>query len=192
MPFEWGVEQDKARQYIIDCLTNEPVLGIYDPRLPTEVHTDASATGYGAVLIQIHEGGLRRAVAYFSKSTQGAKPKYHSYELETIAVVKALQNFRKYLLGVSFKIVTDCNTLKLTERKKDFLPRVVRWWLSMQDPNQRPKTQLILNSTKHSTTNMSPLQLLIGSDSSTPVIRALVLDVAIDIATPNREELMAL
>ncbi|CAK1585049.1 unnamed protein product [Parnassius mnemosyne] len=133
MPFEWGVEQDKARQYIIDRLTNEPILAIYDPQLPTEVHTDASAIGYGAVLIQIHEGELRRAVAYFSKSTQGAEPKYHSYELETLAVVKALQNFRKYLLGVPFKIVTDCNALKLTERKKDLLPRVARWWLSMQD-----------------------------------------------------------
>ncbi|CAK1595321.1 unnamed protein product [Parnassius mnemosyne] len=54
------------------------------------------------------------------------------------------------------------------------------------------KTQLILNSTKHSSTNMSPFQLLIGSDSSTPIIRALVRDVAIDIATPNREALMAL
>ncbi|CAK1581439.1 unnamed protein product [Parnassius mnemosyne] len=133
MPFEWGVEQDKARQYIIDRLTNKPVLAIYDPQLPTEVHTDTSAIGYGAVLIQIHEGGLRRAVAYLSKSTQGAEPKYHSYELETLAVVKALQNFRKYLLGVSFKIVTDCNALKLTERKKDLLPHVARWWLSMRD-----------------------------------------------------------
>ncbi|CAK1594264.1 unnamed protein product [Parnassius mnemosyne] len=119
MPFEWGVEQDKARQYIIDRLTYEPVLAIYDPQLPTEVHTDASAIGYGAVLIQIHEGGLRPAVVYFSKSTQGTEPKYHSYELETLAVVKALQNFRKYLLGVPSKIVTDCNALKLTERKKD-------------------------------------------------------------------------
>ncbi|CAK1582532.1 unnamed protein product [Parnassius mnemosyne] len=76
MPFEWGVEQDKARQYIIDRLTIEPVHGnIYNPQLPTEVHTNASAIGYGAVLIQIHEGGLRRAVAYLSKKTQGVEPK---------------------------------------------------------------------------------------------------------------------
>lgn len=54
------------------------------------------------------------------------------------------------------------------------------------------RTQLILNSTKHNTTNMSPLQLLIGSDSSTPIIRALVRDVAFDMATPNREATMVL
>ncbi|XP_026327446.1 uncharacterized protein LOC113235768 [Hyposmocoma kahamanoa] len=54
------------------------------------------------------------------------------------------------------------------------------------------KTQLILNSTRHSTTNLSPLQLLIGSESSTPIIRALVRDVALDIATSNREATMAL
>lgn len=62
-------------------------------------------------------------VAYNSKATQGAESKYHPYELETLAVVKALQNFRHYLVGLQFKVVTGCNALKATERKKDLLPR---------------------------------------------------------------------
>ncbi|CAH0713907.1 unnamed protein product, partial [Brenthis ino] len=53
-------------------------------------------------------------------------------------------------------------------------------------------TSLVKVSTKHSTINMSPLQLLVGSDISTPVIRALIRDVAIDMATSNREATMAL
>ncbi|CAF4783235.1 unnamed protein product [Pieris macdunnoughi] len=135
LPFLWGAEQDTARDYIIHCLTNEPVLAIFNPRLPTELHTDASAIGLGAILLQEHAGRRKRVVGYFSKSTQGAESRYHSYELETLAVVRALQHFRHYLIGIAFKIVTDCNSLKLTEHKKDLLPRVARWWVYLQDLN---------------------------------------------------------
>ncbi|CAH2094977.1 unnamed protein product [Euphydryas editha] len=131
--FNWGLEQQAARKYIVECLTSEPVLAIYDPSLPIEVHTDASSIGYGAVLLQVHEGNRKRVVSYFSRLTQGAEGKYHSYELETLAVVKALQYFRHYLVGLRFTVVTDCNALKLTQRKKDLLPRVARWWVYLQD-----------------------------------------------------------
>lgn len=133
VPFIWGSEQEAARQEIIAHLTSEPVLAIYDPRLPIEVHTDASSVGYGAVLLQTHESGHKRVVGYFSKLTQGAESKYHSYELETLAVVKALQHFRHYLVGSRFTVVTDCNALKLTQKKKDLMPRVARWWMYLQD-----------------------------------------------------------
>ncbi|KAL4709763.1 hypothetical protein ACJJTC_004599 [Scirpophaga incertulas] len=133
--FDWGKEQRAAREYIIQALTTEPVLAVYDPSLPIEVHTDASAIGYGAVLMQVHEGGYKRVVAYFSRLTQGAESKYHSYELETLAVVKALQHFRPYLVGAPFTVVTDCNALKFTQKKKDLLPRVARWWVYLQDFN---------------------------------------------------------
>lgn len=130
--FHWSSEQESVRQEIITLLTTEPILTIFDPNLPTEVHTDASSIGYGAVLLQIHDNN-KRVVAYFSKVTQGAESRYHSYELETLAVVKALQHFRHYLIGIKFKIATDCNALKATQRKKDLLPRVARWWVYLQD-----------------------------------------------------------
>lgn len=131
--FEWGSEHEMARQTIISHLTSEPILAIFNPGLPTEVHTDASSCGYGAVLLQTHDDDKKRVVAYFSRLTQGAESRYHSYELETLAVVKALQTFRHYLVGIQFKVVTDCNALKSTERKKDLLPRVARWWMYLQD-----------------------------------------------------------
>lgn len=132
-PFVWGTEQDNARDYIIKRLTDEPVLAIFDPKLPTELHTDASAVGFGAILLQEHPQKNKRVVGYFSRATQGAESRYHSYELETLAIVRALQHFRHYLIGIDFKIVTDCNSLKLTERKKDLIPRVARWWVYLQD-----------------------------------------------------------
>lgn len=131
--FCWGPEQEQARQKIILRLTSEPALSIFDPSLPTELHTDASSKGYGAVLMQTSTDGQKRAIAYYSKTTQGAESRYHSYELETLAVVRALQHYRHYLIGLNFKIITDCNALKSTEKKKDLLPRVARWWIYLQD-----------------------------------------------------------
>lgn len=104
---------------------------IYDPDLEIELHTDASAIGYGAVLIQRKNGKLR-VVAYFSKRTTIAESKYHSYELETLAVVNAIKHFRHYLHGRKFLVVTDCSSLRATRRKIDLTPQVHRWWAFLQ------------------------------------------------------------
>ncbi|CAF4883162.1 unnamed protein product [Pieris macdunnoughi] len=69
--FKWGEEQKQARADIIKCLTSEPVLAIFNPTLLTEVHTDASSQGYGAVLLQIHRDGSKSLIAYYSQVTTG-------------------------------------------------------------------------------------------------------------------------
>lgn len=83
--------------------------------------------------MQTKPDGGRHVVAYFSKVTQIAETKYHSYELETLAVVRAFEHFRYYLVGIKFKIITDCNAFKSTQSKKDLLPRMARWWIYLQD-----------------------------------------------------------
>ncbi|XP_048477696.1 uncharacterized protein LOC125488645 [Plutella xylostella] len=54
------------------------------------------------------------------------------------------------------------------------------------------RLQLVINITKHKTTQRSPLNLLIGTDATTPVIRALIRDVAVEGSQPNRESLREL
>ena len=43
-----------------------------------------------------------------SKKTKKEERNYMSYELEALAIVEALRKFRVYLLGIQFKIITDC------------------------------------------------------------------------------------
>lgn len=50
-----------------------------------------------------------------------------------MAVVLALRHFRVYLLGLQFKVVTDCNAIRSTLAKRDLLPRIGRWWLEVQE-----------------------------------------------------------
>lgn len=94
------------------------------------MHTDASKFGLGGILLQKKEDRLH-PVAYYSRQTRGAESNYHSYELETLAVVETLKKFRVYLLGMNFTVVTDCNSLKQSANKKDLIPRIARWWLQL-------------------------------------------------------------
>lgn len=130
--WQWGPEQDAAREYVIKHLVSKPLLNIFNPELKTELHTDASSIGYGAILLQ-KEDNQCRVIAYFSKRTSPAESKYPSYELETLAIFNALKQFRVYLLGLKFTIITDCNSIKSTMNKRDISPRVARWWTYMQD-----------------------------------------------------------
>lgn len=132
--WNWGPEQQKAFDEIKKVLSTRPVLAVYDPELNTELHTDASALGFGAILFQMHQG-VPRVVAYYSKQTTSDQRQYHSYELETAAVVLALRHFRVYLIGIKFTVVTDCSALRTAFSKKDLIPRVARWWLEVQDFN---------------------------------------------------------
>lgn len=127
----WTSEHEKIRQDIISVLTSTPVLRLFDPELPIELHTDASSDGYGAILFQ-KVGTKLHPVEYYSKRTTPAESRYHSYELETLAVVNSVKHFRHYLYGRSFRVVTDCNSLKTSRTKIDLTPRVHRWWAFLQ------------------------------------------------------------
>ena len=116
-------------------LTSFPVLRIYNPTAETELLTDASNQGYGAILLQKQKTGDMAPVAYFSKATSEPEKKYHSFELETLAIVKALERFHVYLQGITFRIVTDCNALALAVRKININPRIARWTLTFQNYN---------------------------------------------------------
>lgn len=130
--WQWTTEHETIRQEIISYLTSEPILSIFHNDLPIEVHTDASSLGYGAMLIQI-ENSRRKVICYFSLRTTEPESKYHSYELETLAVVKALKHFRHFLFGRQFTVVTDCKAFKASRTKKELTPRVHRWWSFFQN-----------------------------------------------------------
>ncbi|GFV12853.1 retrovirus-related Pol polyprotein from transposon 412 [Trichonephila clavipes] len=47
--FHWGPEEVEAFNSLKKALTSDPVLGMYDEKASTEIHTDASGYGIGAV-----------------------------------------------------------------------------------------------------------------------------------------------
>lgn len=130
--FKFEEQEERAFQDLKRTLSNAPVLKIFQEDGELELHADASIEGYGAILMQrTAEDNDFHPVYYYSRKTTPAEKKYISYELEMLAVIKALEKFRVYLLGRNFKIITDCSAFQQTMDKAKLSPRVARWALSL-------------------------------------------------------------
>ncbi|XP_071052109.1 uncharacterized protein [Onthophagus taurus] len=131
--WHWEEEQERAFQSVKDELAKRPILTLYDSNADFEIHTDASKIGLAGILFQSKPNEVMKPVSYFSRQTSELEQKFHSYELEALAVVESLERFRVYVLGRKFKVVTDCNSLKMMMKKKDITPRIGRWILKLQE-----------------------------------------------------------
>lgn len=133
-PFVIGPTEQYAIDSLKRTLASKPVLMMYHPERETELHTDASLYGYGAMLLQRNPEDMQlHPVYYSSRKTSDAEQKYHSYELEVLAIISSLKKFRHYLLGISFKIFTDCSAFEQTMKKRELTTRVARWALLLEE-----------------------------------------------------------
>lgn len=99
---------------------------MYNPFAVTELHTDASSIALAATLFQRQETGHWFPIAYYSQTTNKAEAKYHSFELEMLAVLKAIERFHIYLYGIEFTLVTDCHALTYAINKAHLNSRIAR------------------------------------------------------------------
>ncbi|GFU81375.1 retrovirus-related Pol polyprotein from transposon opus [Trichonephila clavipes] len=91
--FHWGPEEVEAFNSLKKALTSDPVLGMYDERASTEIHTDASGYGIGAVLVQI-QNNVEKVIAYASRTLTKAEKNYSTTERKCLAIVWATNKFR--------------------------------------------------------------------------------------------------
>ncbi|XP_011859227.1 PREDICTED: uncharacterized protein LOC105556736 [Vollenhovia emeryi] len=131
--FKFETAENQAFEVLKQCLASKPVLAIYSPIAETELHCDASASGFGGILLQRQADRTWRPISFWSQRTTPAESRYHSFELECLAVVYAIKRFHIYLAGLKFKIITDCDSFRLTLEKKDINPRISRWALFLQN-----------------------------------------------------------
>lgn len=129
--FVFNDEQKNAFEILKEKMATGPVLKIFNPDLNTELHCDASSKAIAAILMQYHPDTGLHPVHYMSKKMNEAQSKYSSYELEALAVVEGVKKFHHYLFGINFKIITDCQALELTLKKKDLTAKVARWVMAL-------------------------------------------------------------
>ena len=128
--FVWDAYCQTAFDMLKAELIKAPVLAFPDfgPKaFSFELHTDASAVGIGAVLEQ--DG---RVIAYASRSLSSPERNYSVIQRECLAIMYALKQFRHYLLGRHFTLLTDHAPLQwLSAQKMEGM--LARWSLCMQE-----------------------------------------------------------
>ena len=132
VPFHWNQACDTAFSMLKGKLVEFPVLTYPNFAVdagPFMLQTDASAVGVGAVLEQ--DGHV---IAYFSRALTKSEKQYSVIQQECLAAVAAMKQFRHYLLGRHFTLVTDHAPLQwLSAQKMEGL--LCRWALAMQEYN---------------------------------------------------------
>ncbi|PRQ22490.1 putative nucleotidyltransferase, Ribonuclease H [Rosa chinensis] len=120
--FQWNPASEQAFERLKQAIISAPVLALPDFTKPFVVETDASGSGIGAVLTQ-----EKHPVAFLSKSLSPNHQAMSTYDREMFAVMYAIDKWRPYLLGNSFKILTDHQTLKHLMDQRISTPAQHKW-----------------------------------------------------------------
>ena len=133
--FYWSVECQRAFEKLKELLTQAPVLAYpcFGEGKEFILETDASGEGLGAVLAQKQADGLIHPVAYASRSLNPHEKSYAISELETLALVWAVKQFRAYILGHKCTVLTDhsaCTSLLNTPHPS---AKLARWAMIIQE-----------------------------------------------------------
>ena len=106
----------------------------YNPELETELRTDASGYGYGAVLVQKH-GEDWKPIYYASKTLNEIEQRYSTPEKEAGALVWAVNKLDPYLRPIQFTIRSDNQALEYIKQGMKPGNKFGRWILFLQKYN---------------------------------------------------------
>jgi hypothetical protein len=120
--FAWTVAAQAAFEALKQAMTQAPVLALPNFSQPFIIECDASGVGVGAVLMQEN-----RPIAFLSQALKGKALHMSTYEKELFPLVTAVHKWRPYLLGQSFVIRTDQQSLKFLLEQKVGTPFQQRW-----------------------------------------------------------------
>jgi len=131
-PFIWSDNCQDSFIFFKNILINEPLLQYPDFNQPFNITTDASNVAIGAILSQ-GKIGSDLPIAYASRTLNKAETNYNTTEKELLAILWATKQFRQYIYGRKFNIITDHKPLSWLFGVKDPGARLTRWRLQLEE-----------------------------------------------------------
>ena len=104
--FHWSADCQTAFDRLKTLLITSPITAFPDFSQAFRLYTDASTSGLGAILAQVHDG-KERIICCASRSLNQAEKAYPATKLECLAIVWAVAKFRPYLMAMPFEVFTD-------------------------------------------------------------------------------------
>ena len=135
IPIETTPECKEALEKLKGKLKESVVLKYPDFSKKFIVNTDASLRGIGGALSQLDKDGHPRPLGFVSRSLTPTEARYPVVELEALALVYALKQFRPIILGYETELVTDHRPLVYLFRHVDPNSRLYRYQLAIQEFN---------------------------------------------------------
>jgi hypothetical protein len=105
----WTNQHQKAFEDLKNRVTSELVLAHPELDKPFKLEVDASGFAIGVVLLQKKEDSKRHPVTYYSKTLNEAQQNYDVADLELLAVVMLLDNWRPFLAGSLHRVIVYSN-----------------------------------------------------------------------------------
>jgi hypothetical protein len=125
-PWRWDLIHQQAFNNIKAAIAKETVLAYPDFSKPFETFTDSSSMQLGAVITQDN-----RPIVFFSRKLSKMQQKYSVTEIELLAIVETLKEFKGMLWGQNIMVYTDHKNLT-----RDVLghtsDRVYQWRLLLE------------------------------------------------------------
>src|SRR4051812_12365720 len=133
--FQWegNFDAQEAFQLLKEALTDEKkFLARPDFDKPFTLHTDACAKGFGAILTQDFDG-KEKVISYYSKGTNRSEAKYGATQLECKGALVGIEHYHHYLIGRTFRLVSDHQALRWLFNKPDPKGLFARWIMKLQE-----------------------------------------------------------
>nr|CAD2204781.1 unnamed protein product [Meloidogyne enterolobii] len=130
---DWTEKHDKILEEMKKRLTSAPILATPRFGKPFILETDASGIAIGACLLQENQQKEIHPIAFYSRTLNKHEKNYSVVELEALALVSALKQFRVYLEGAGTStVITDNSALTSLFRRKDLQGLLARYQMILQ------------------------------------------------------------
>ena len=98
--WKWTEQCEAAFHKVKEMITSEQVLIHYDPSLPLRLACDASPVGIGAVLSHVISDGIKRPIAFASRTLTKTEQKYAQIDKEALSIIWGSRSFTCICLAV--------------------------------------------------------------------------------------------